>query len=138
MNNIFLECGDCTACCTWLHGVAHGVAFGGGKSCVFLNKNCTIYDIRPDFCKKFYCGYTQKLFPQEFMRPDKSGALVMVQDWSKGQYLKVVETGKKMTDEAFLEINNFCKKYNTPYIMQYDNQWTIHGPQEFIEEVKDK
>lgn len=138
MNNIFLECGECTACCTWLHGVAHGVAFGGGKSCVFLNNNCTIYDIRPEFCKKFYCGYTQKLFPQDFMRPDKSGALVMVQDWSKGQYLKVVETGRKMTDEAFLEINNFCKSHNTPYIMQYDNQWSIHGPQEFIDEVKDK
>ncbi len=62
----------------------------------------------------------------------------MVQDWSKGQYLKIVETGRKMTDEALLEITNFCKKHNTPYIMQYDGKWSIHGPQEFIEEENKK
>lgn len=134
----FKSCGECTACCTWLHGVAHGVSFGNGKSCVFLQKNCSIYSIRPDFCKNFYCGYTQNLFPQEWMRPDKSGALVMVQNWSKGQYLKIVETGKKMSDESFLEITKFCKTNNTPYIMQYDGEWSMHGSTEFIEEQKQK
>lgn len=134
----FQECGECTACCTWLHGVAHGVSFGSGKSCVFLNKNCSVYSVRPQFCKNFQCAFTQNLFTQEWMRPDKCGVLVMVQDWSKGQYLKVVETGRKMTDEALLEITNFCKKHNTPYMMQYDGQWTIHGPQEFVEETKNK
>lgn len=134
----FQPCGECTACCTWLHGVAHGVPFGGGKSCVFLNKNCTVYSVRPQFCRHFFCAFSQNLFPQEWMRPDKCGALVMVQDWSKGQYLKIVETGRKMTDEALLEITNFCKKHNTPYMLQYDGQWSIHGPDIFVEEVKNK
>lgn len=62
----------------------------------------------------------------------------MVQDWSKGQYLKIVETGRKMNDEALLEITNFCKKHNTPYMLQYDGQWSIHGPDIFVEEVKNK
>ena len=132
----FQECGDCNACCTWLHGDAYGSKFGSGKSCLFLNKKCTIYGVRPDFCKKFECGYTQKLFPQDWMRPDKSGALIMIQNWSKGQYLRIIETGKKMLDEAFLEIINFCKKYNTPYIMQYDGEWSIHGPEDFLREKK--
>jgi hypothetical protein len=59
----------------------------------------------------------------------------MVQKWSQGQFIKVVETHQKITDEAFMEILNFCKKTNTPYAMQYEGHWKIHGPDNFIKEV---
>ena len=36
---MFRECGECTACCTWLIGDSFGWKFGQGQSCKFLESN---------------------------------------------------------------------------------------------------
>lgn len=134
----FKSCDECAACCQgWLSADIYGTQMGMGKPCTFHQGKCTIYSLRPRLCISYQCAWSQHLFP-EWMRPDKCKTLISVQNWSKGQYLKCIEMGQKMSDEVLLEISNFCKKHNTPYMLQYDGQWSMHGPQEFIEEVKNK
>jgi uncharacterized CHY-type Zn-finger protein len=131
-------CGECAACCQgWLAANIYGTQMGNGRACTFYQNKCTIYAIRPKTCSLYQCAWSQELFP-EWMRPDKCKTLISVQNWSKGQYLKCIEMGEKIHDDVLLEITSFCKKHNTPYMMQYDGQWTIHGPQEFVEEVRNK
>ncbi len=127
------ECGECNACCIWLKGDAYGHEFGKGKPCNFLKNNCSIYETRPEVCKKYQCAWLQGLFP-ESLRPDKSKVLISVENWSKGQFIRAVEMGIKMNDEVLLEIQNFCQKHKCPSIVQYDGQIFAHGPEEFINE----
>jgi hypothetical protein len=130
------ECGDCQGCCQgWLIGEAYGVKFGVGKPCAFLQGQCMIYDMRPDVCKNYYCAWRQGLFSEK-LKPTISNVLISVSNWSKGQYLRCSEMGQKMSDEALLEITEFCKTNNTPYVLQYDGQWSYNGPPDFIQEAQ--
>ena len=127
------ECGECNACCVWLKGDAYGHEFGNGKPCHFLKNNCSIYETRPEVCKRYQCAWLQGLF-QENLRPDKSKVLITVENWSKGQFLRAIEMGQKMDDNTLIEIQEFCKKHNCPAIVQYDGRVFINGPEEFISE----
>ena len=131
------ECGECNACCVWLKGDAYGHEFGGGKPCHFLKNNCSIYETRPEVCKKYQCAWLQGLFP-EILRPDKSKVLISVENWSKGQFIRAVEMGIKMNDEVLLEIQNFCIINNCPAIIQYDGNIFINGSEEFVNEKSPK
>ena len=133
MTMFLRECGECNACCVWLKGEAHGHEFGNGKRCHFLKKNCSIYETRPEVCKKYQCAWLQGLFPEN-LRPDKSKVLISVENWSKGQFLRAIEMGNKISDEALLEIQNFCIIHNCPAIIQYDGNTFINGPEEFAQE----
>ena len=117
----------------WLKGNAYGHEFGNGEACKFLNQNCSIYDTRPEVCKRYQCAWLQGLFPEN-LRPDKSKVLISVENWSKGQFLRAVEMGTKMSDEVLLEIQNFCTTHNCPAIIQYDGKVFINGSEEFINE----
>lgn len=115
----FRDCGECTACCTWLIGDAFGYPFGCGQTCKFLEDNkCGVYKARPKTCRDYQCAWTQKLLPEE-MRPDICGFLVSVEDYENGQYLRVLSTNEsklKEEDQQFLE--DWGKKMNTPVIFQ--------------------
>ena len=127
------ECGECNACCVWLKGDAYGHEFGGGKPCRFLEGNCSIYETRPEVCRRFQCAWLQGLLG-DGMRPDRSGVLVSVEKWSGGQFLRAVEIGRKMDDEALLDIQGFCRRHGCPAIVQYDGRVFCSGPDEFLRE----
>ena len=98
------ECGDCTACCTWLVGSAYGHEFGGGKSCKFLcESGCSVHKARPNVCMNYFCAWAQELLPEE-MRPDKCNILVSVELRENEQYLKVIGINNK-------KISNNMKKW---------------------------
>jgi hypothetical protein len=60
---------------------------------------------------QFQCAWSQHLFP-EWMRPDKSNALISVEKNQTGeQYLKVVCKGE-ISNEVQQEIDTFCKTNN--------------------------
>lgn len=98
----FRDCGECTACCTWLVGESYGHKFGNGISCTYLEEcGCGIYENRPKVCINYQCAWSQNLFPEE-MRPDKCGVLVSVENNEQyGQYLRVI----------VIESNEKTKKY---------------------------
>lgn len=112
----FRECGDCTACCNGtLIGEAHGHKFGYGKPCIYLSQQgCSIYEDRPEGCKKYQCAWTQHLFP-DWMQPNKCGAMISVEQENGGQFLKVTELRENVDEAVYEEINRFCKENSTYY-----------------------
>ncbi len=114
---MFRDCGDCTACCTWLIGDAFGWKFGEGKSCKFLECNkCGVHKARPEVCRNYQCAWSQHLLPEE-MRPDKCNVLVSVENNEQGQYLKILEINNKDIDDNIKSyLINWGNKMNTPII----------------------
>ena len=114
----FRSCGECTACCEGhLIGNAYGNSFGNGKKCIFLvQKKCTIYKDRPETCKKYQCAWTQGILP-EWMKPNKCGLMISVQDESSGkQYLKAIEIRADVSQNVYDELEKFCSSNNTYYV----------------------
>jgi Fe-S-cluster containining protein len=112
---MFRECGECTACCSWLEGDAFGWKFGCGQSCKFLKEGkCNVYNVRPEVCRNYQCAWSQHLLPEE-MRPDKCGYIVSVEFNDQiGQYLKVIPINNMILDNnIILWFENWSKKMNT-------------------------
>ena len=131
----FKECGQCQKCCEgWVAGTAFGIPFHPNKPCTFLQGKCLVYSFRPDVCKKFYCAWVQGLFP-DWMRPDKTNVLISVQDWSRGQFLKIIACGVKIDDNIMKEIKIFSQENNCPYIVHDIDGNNIVGPPDFIKQI---
>lgn len=116
---MFRDCGECTACCTWMIGEAYGNKFGNGISCKFLKEcGCGIYEDRPQVCKGYQCAWSQSLFPEE-MRPDKCGIIVSVESNEKvGQYLRaVIMENNEYTEKYKSYLQTWSKKMNTPVLI---------------------
>jgi Fe-S-cluster containining protein len=114
---MFRDCGDCTACCSWLIGDAFEWKFGCGKSCRFLEEGgCGVHKARPEVCRNYQCAWSQHLLPEE-MRPDKSNVLVSVEQNENGQYLKVLRiNNKEIKNEIKQYLQEWSERMNTPVI----------------------
>ena len=112
------DCGECTACCTWMIGESYGHKFGNGVSCNFLDKcGCGIYEKRPEVCRKYQCGWSQELFPEE-MRPDKCGIIVSVENNENEQYLRAIIMYKNESTEKYKQyLKEWGKKMNTKVLI---------------------
>jgi Fe-S-cluster containining protein len=114
----FRECGECYACCNGhLLAKSHGNTFGGGCACVFLvDKMCSVYETRPDVCRKYQCAWTQHLLDID-MRPDKCGLMVSVEiDQNKKQYFKAMQLREFVGYEVYKKLDECAKKLNTYWI----------------------
>jgi len=113
---MFRECGECTACCSWLVGSAFGWEFGCGKTCKFLENGCGVHKARPEVCRNYQCAWSQHLLPEE-MRPDKCDVLVSVENNENGQYLKALAINNmKMNPDVKKYLQNWGDKMNTSVI----------------------
>lgn len=113
----FRPCGDCTICCSGaLVGEANGHQFGQGKKCHYLvQEKCTIYNDRPETCRKYFCAWSQGIFP-EWMKPNQCGVMVSVEGQYPNQYLKVVELSPTIDPAVYKEVQDFCDRQNTHYV----------------------
>lgn len=114
----FRPCGDCHACCEgFLVSTSYGNQFGNGISCKFLcNKECAIYETRPQVCKNYQCAWSQGIIPN-WLKPNKVGVLISVQENNENkQYLKVVEMKPVIEYDVYKTIKDWCDKNNTYYI----------------------
>jgi Fe-S-cluster containining protein len=119
------ECGECTACCTWLQGYAYGYEFGSGKSCKFLcESGCSVHKVRPKVCEGYFCAWAQELISEE-MRPDKCGVLVSVENNENGQYLRIVPIKKEINKDILEYFKNWSVIMNTPVIYPKNNSWEV-------------
>lgn len=92
------SCDECTECCKgWLTGEAHGHTFQPGRPCFFLQKNCTIYETRPETpCASYKCEWLGgEDFPM-WMRPDMSGVIITKRTEKDIEFFDVSECGKKI------------------------------------------
>ena len=122
---MFRECGECTACCSWLIGDAFGWKFGAGKSCKFLECNgCGVHKARPEICRDYQCAWSQYLLPEE-MRPDKCGVLASVERNENGQYLKLIFTDEKINTDILEYFKEWGKIMNTPVLYSNNHIWEV-------------
>lgn len=114
---MFRECGECTACCTWLIGDSFGWKFGAGESCKFLECNgCGVHKARPESCRDYQCAWSQHLLPEE-LRPDKCDVLVSVERKEDVQYLKVIPINNKEIDTEIRDyLITWGEKMNAPIV----------------------
>lgn len=119
----FRPCGDCTGCCQGILAVnVHGNLAQGRRPCYFLVDNkCTIYNERPNVCRKYQCAWSQGILDED-MRPDKCGIMVSVADAEDGsQYLRVVELWPNVPYETYQKLNECAKALNTVWVgIKYD------------------
>lgn len=121
----FRECGDCTACCTWLNGIAYGWEFGGGKTCKFLcESGCSVHKARPKVCEKYFCAWSQELLEEE-MRPDKCGVIASVENNENGQYLKLISIKQEINTDILDYFKKWSSIMNTPVIYLKNNNWEV-------------
>ena len=119
------ECGDCTACCTWLQGTAYGYEFGGGKSCKFLcETGCDVHNARPKVCEEYFCAWSQELLAEE-MRPDKCEILASVENSENGQYLRLTSINGKINKNILDYFKEWSIKMNTPVLYLNNNIWEV-------------
>jgi Fe-S-cluster containining protein len=118
------ECGDCTACCTWLIGNAYGNDFGNGKSCKFLcESGCSVHKARPNVCMNYFCAWVQEVLPIE-MRPDRCNFLVSVETGETKQYLEIISTNRQEINTNILDwFKTWSLSMNTPVIYLKENNW---------------
>lgn len=131
------SCGSCTACCEgWLSGEAHGKKFYPGQKCHFLGERCTIYAKRPhDPCVAFKCGYLADENVPEWMRPDRSGVVMVEREKDGIRWVEVTECGKPMAAPILNWIvhNLIGKGVNVRY--QLSGGWNYFGAREFCEHM---
>jgi hypothetical protein len=88
------ECGECNACCQYLKIDTPELRKGPNIPCRHWNGGCTIYDRRPDACRRFFCGW--RLMPNldETWRPDRSNVMLrLVQGLNRAYAIDVNLTG---------------------------------------------
>jgi hypothetical protein len=114
---VFNPCGKCTACCSGvLAGNTYGNVFNEDKQCVFLvDEQCTIYDTRPEVCRKYQCAWSQGIIP-DWLSPIESNVLISVEVKDNKQYLKVLcLTNEKINTEIITFLDEWTKQTNTYY-----------------------
>jgi len=141
----FRDCGSCTECCKNLYiEDVYGHVVKPSSPCFFLcsENQCTIHEKRPQVCRDFQCAWSQHLLP-EWMKPDKSNALVCVERWGENkqyQMLRIVSINEGYDVKTFSWILNFCIKSSTPLAYQIPGSQDINyiGNGEFLEYVNNK
>ena len=119
------ECGECTACCTWLVANIYGWEIGNGKSCPFLEcGGCGVHKARAKVCEGYFCAWAQELISEE-MRPDKCGVIVSVENNENGQYLRLTSIKEKINKDILEYFKNWSSIMNTPVIYSNNNSWKV-------------
>jgi hypothetical protein len=76
------DCGGCTVCCTVLPADDETLRKQAGVDCVHCDAGvgCRIYEVRPNTCREFFCGWRALPKLTDEWRPDRSGVMVAFDD----------------------------------------------------------
>ena len=83
------SCDECNACCVLPAIDLFNKSIR--EPCKFLDACCTIYETRPDVCRKYTCSWLFGVFEEDEMRPDKCGLLIDLKDTPAGTHYTVTE-----------------------------------------------
>ena len=128
------SCEGCAKCCEgWLSGEAYGHAFYKGRPCFFLNKICTIYDVRPDKpCKSYKCGWlAEDIFPH-WMKPSLSNAIITKREFENIVYYEIIEAGGSLDAKVLSWLVHWSLNTNNNILYQIDKGTNKIGSQEFL------
>jgi hypothetical protein len=71
------ECGACTACCDFIPIKTEKLEKPANTLCIHCvpGKGCSVYDLRPDICRSWHCGWRISNEIPDDWRPDRSGVV---------------------------------------------------------------
>lgn len=79
------HCGNCTACCSFAPIRVPELKKPANTLCLHCaeGKGCTVYEVRPQVCRGFYCGYffLGELGPQ--WHPEQSGVVIRSESFDR-------------------------------------------------------
>lgn len=112
-------CDNCDGCCTGAaHGEVYGHAMYPGQPCYFLkDRRCTIYNMRPQFCRDFKCVWLTKRFP---LHPMDSGIMLSIGLHKGMMLLMSYALRDNIEKECEKEVIDWCIKYRINCIGYYD------------------
>ena len=130
----FRPCGDCTICCSGaLVGEANGHQFGQGKKCHYLvQEKCTIYNDRPETCRKYFCAWSQGIFP-EWMKPDLVNVIINRSTQNGIKYYVLVEAGSLLDVKVLSWMIQWALNNNQNLMYYIDGGLNRIGSKEFLE-----
>ena len=99
------ECGECTACCVFLHIKDQNLEKPADQACSHMIEKggCNIYSERPPVCQNWYCAWRFMEQLGEEWRPDRSG--IMLRSDEKGIIFQPIREPKDvLTSERALEL----------------------------------
>lgn len=99
-----MSCNGCTICCNVL--AIEAIDKRAHETCPYCDNGCTIYDARPNVCRRFECAWLVGKWREE-LRPDRCGVMIY-NDLAEGYLaLMVVEPDEVdplvMDQIAFIE-----------------------------------
>ncbi len=120
------QCLHCTVCCQGvLTADIHGQPLGNGIKCYFLNKlevkGCSIYNDRPNLCKRYECGFLKGYMPEEY-RPSDCGVLM---DYFKGK-IRIILLIKDYDSKAVEFAIEYAQANNLEF--KISNHFKKYGP----------
>ena len=118
-----MECGNCTACCRDLE--LHEIPSAIGELCKHCTEDgCSIYEDRPEECKKFRCMWLQMENAGKELRPDICG--VIFSRKSDDIIAGRLATGRKLNSLVMGQINSFkCEGFSV--IIFRDNHSKLYN-----------
>lgn len=100
------SCGNCTVCCTLCYVPEFDK--GEGKKCEYCGKGCTIYESRPESCRKYECAWKKGELPDN-MRPDKCGVMIEVYPLMVAVILAPGHTLQSISKNVLLVLDEYVK-----------------------------
>lgn len=112
------ECGSCSMCCRVLPIPSpEEIKKPGNVWCKHWSKKtkCSIYDSRPEVCKKFFCDWISNDALPDEVRPDKSKVI-----------LKYNEQGKLIVVVSDQDPQAWQKGLMGAILREYENAYSVY------------
>lgn len=98
------NCEGCTACCEFAPIHAVKLQKPANTRCLHCaeGQGCTVYDVRPDVCRGFYCGYFFLEELSDDWHPTRSGVVIRTEHFDDDVItLLVLELSAFLVSEGF-------------------------------------
>ena len=128
------ECNGCTKCCEgWVQGEVFGHTFYQGRPCFFLNKNCSIYESRPQNpCRLYKCGWLDDMNFPEWMKPDLVNMIINRITFNGIMYYVLVEAGGRLDVRVLSWMTQWALNNNKNLLYYIDGGVNRIGSKEFL------
>jgi hypothetical protein len=135
------RCDGCTKCCEgWLSGNVYGHEMFTGRKCHFLEKQCTIYDSRPENpCQTYECAWLNDQSIPGWMKPDLSNVIISKRIERSNklnkniEFYQISEAGSRIDVGILNWVIHWAIQNNLNITYQIDGKFHTLGSPEFNE-----
>ena len=130
------ECGPCTACCTTI--AVKELNKERGTKCVHEAGCCTIYESRPDCCRKFECMWLSGFIEgDERRRPNQLGLIFVPSNHDKLPIIACWECFAGAAEKNIHLLKKLATKFIV-YVLPFGDPigWRVLGPAHYRQVIE--